>query len=164
MLVTCAALAVALASGVGVPTNLLGSAPREASVTARPAEVQVVDGDTLRLGERVVRLDGVEAPLRGQSCAGADGRGFDCGAMAAESLARLVAERPLTCRVQRHDAFRRSLGACEADGVAVNAALVSGGWALAASDELAAAEAAARAAGRGLWARGGTPPQGWRGR
>jgi cytochrome c oxidase assembly protein Cox11 len=44
-------LIVGALSGIGLPTDLMGSAPREQDWSALAAEVRVVDGDTLRLGE-----------------------------------------------------------------------------------------------------------------
>jgi endonuclease YncB( thermonuclease family) len=153
---------VAAMSGLGLPTALLGSPPREQDWSALAAEVRVVDGDTLRLGDRMLRLAAVDAPDRGQACADAGGRWFDCGAAAAEALSRLVNGRSVVCRVQGHDRFGRGLGTCRAAGAELNAGLVSSGWALAEDDGLAELEAAARAAGRGLWAGGFSRPETWR--
>jgi endonuclease YncB( thermonuclease family) len=143
-----------LVIGLGLPADLFGSAPREREWTVAAAEVRVVDGDTLRLGDRTLRLSGIEAPPRGLRCTDGEGRGFDCGAASAEALARLVSGRDLVCRVNGRDRFGRALGACSAGTANVNASLVDGGWARAseAGGGLAAAEAAARAARRGLWA------------
>jgi len=155
---------VAGLTGIGLPSNLMGLAPREQHWAAAAPDIRVVDGDTLRLGDRTLRLHGLEAPERGQACADAAGRGFDCGAAAAEALARLVAGRDLACRVQGRDRFGRALGICASGGIEVNAALVSAGWAVAGGArqaELASVEAAARDAGRGLWA-GTTAPEAWR--
>lgn len=163
-LLACLALSGGLALWISLPADLLGSAPPEGRWTAAPSEVRVVDGETLRLGERVVRLEGLEAPARGEICTDPAGRSFDCGAAAAERLARLVADRPLSCRLHGHDRFRRSLGTCEAGGAEVNAALVSGGWAVANSDDLSGAEGAARSSGRGFWTGGAVPPRSWRDR
>ena len=154
----------ALAVAVSLPTDLFGSAPSEGSVSAAPAEVQVVDGETLRLGERVIRLRGLEAPARGERCADAAGRAFDCGAASADRLSRLVADRPLSCRLHGRDSFRRAVGTCEAGGAELSAALVSGGWALASSGTLSAAEDAARTSRLGLWSGGAVAPKGWRDR
>jgi endonuclease YncB( thermonuclease family) len=163
-------MAVALLAGVtllffvvGLPGNLLGSAPRDQAWMASPAEVTVVDGETLRLGDRTLRLKGIAAPQRGETCRGGDGRGFDCGNAAAEALSRLLAGRAVACRVQDRDAFGRGLGRCDAEGVDLNGALVAAGFAVASSagrGSLASAEQEARAAGRGLWASG--QPEGWR--
>ena len=163
-LAACFALGGALALGISLPADLLGSAPPGGSLTAEASEVRVVDGGTLRLGERVVRLDGLEAPVRGEACADAAGRGFDCGAAAADRLARLVADRSLSCRLHGHDRLHRAVGTCEAGGAELNAALVSGGWAVASSDDLSKAEDAARASGRGFWTGGAVPPRTWRDR
>jgi endonuclease YncB( thermonuclease family) len=148
-----------LVVGLGLPADLFGSAPREREWTVPAADVRVVDGDTLRLGDRTLRLSGIEAPARGLRCTDGEGRGFDCGAAAAEALARLVAGRDLVCRVHGRDRFGRALGACSTGTADVNASLVDGGWARASetSGGLAASEATARAERRGLWA-GRFPP------
>lgn len=159
-------MALALA-GLGLPANLFGSAPREQDWNAAAAQVRVVDGDTLRLGERTLRLAGLVSPPRGQTCSTANGVGFDCGGAAAQALAQLVQNRDLSCRVQGRDRFGRALGTCQAGGVETNAALVAAGWALAESAggaELQAAEQGARAARRGLWSHPEGAPESWRAR
>jgi endonuclease YncB( thermonuclease family) len=164
VLVAAGVAMVALLSGIGVPPALMGSAPREQDWSALAAEVRVVDGDTLRLGDRTVRLAGVEAPERGQACADAAGRAFDCGAAAAEALSRLVNGRSVVCLVAGRDRFGRGLGLCSAGGAELNAGLVTAGWALAGADDtdLLAKEAEARRATRGLWAGGFRRPEDWR--
>ena len=133
------------------PGALMGSAPGTPDWRALPAEVRVVDGETLRLGDRVLRLYGVEAPARGQAC----GAVADCGGMAAAELARLVRDRAVECRIQGQDRLGRAFGICRAGGVEVNGSLVAAGWASAdalALPALAPLEQAARAAQRGMWA------------
>ncbi|OYW10256.1 MAG: hypothetical protein B7Z53_01385 [Rhodospirillales bacterium 12-71-4] len=160
-----AALIVAGLSGIGLPPDLMGSAPREQDWSALAAEVRVVDGDTLRLGDRTLRLSGIDAPERGQSCSDAAGRWFDCGAAAAEALSRLVNGRSVLCRVHGRDRYGRGLGRCTAGGAELNHGLVTAGWALAYDEDdsgMLAVEAAARTAGRGLWAGSFTRPDAWR--
>lgn len=155
---------VAALSGVGLPPALMGSAPREQDWSALAAEVRIVDGDTLRLGDRTLRLSGIDAPERGQACADGNGRPFDCGAAAAEALSRLVNGRSVLCRVHGRDRFGRGLGVCTAGGSELNTGLVTAGWALSYGDDLPlqAMELAARLAGRGLWAGNFTRPDEWR--
>jgi endonuclease YncB( thermonuclease family) len=164
----CAAVLGAVLIAVAVPGELFGSAPRDQLWTAGPGEVRVLDGDTLRLGDRVLRLAALEVPDRGRAtCRDGAGQAADCAGLAAESLARLVADRALECRVQGRDRFGRGLGTCRAGGVELNASLVAAGWALAeagAQPALGAVEAGARRAGRGLWAAGVSPPERWRAR
>ena len=109
----------------------------------------VVDGQTLRVGDHLVRLAGVAAPVRGQSCGAAP----DCGGVAALQLAALVRERRVACRLGQNDGSGHALADCRADGASINQAVVASGWALASSDsaDLKRAEARARAGHLGVW-------------
>ncbi len=151
----------ALLSGLGLPPGLLGSAPRDHEWSALSAEVRVVDGDTLRLGDRTLRLARIDAPERGQGCTDAAGIAFDCGAAAAEALSRLINGRSVVCIVAGRDRFDHSLGTCRSGGMELNGALVRAGWALAHDDdpEMTPLEAEARRGARGLWAGGFTRPE-----
>lgn len=149
--------------GLGLPGNLFGSAPALQNWSAQPAEVTVVDGETLRLGDRTLRLKGVDAPERGQTCRNATGASFDCAAASAEALSRLLGGRAVTCQIEGRDRFGRGLGRCAAGGLDLNLELVAAGFAIAAPGSrgvLVSAEAEARLAGRGLWSSG--TPDAWR--
>jgi endonuclease YncB( thermonuclease family) len=160
ILVTLCAL---IASGIGLPPDLMGSAPRQQDWSALGSEVRIVDGETLRLGDRTVRLARIDAPDRGQACADAAGRAFDCGAAAAEALSRLVNGRSVLCLVSGRDRFGRGLGQCTASGAELNAGMVGAGWALATETaELQALAADARRTASGLWAGGFARPEDWR--
>lgn len=149
ILATAATLAVLTAALR--PSDLFGSAPRTQDWRALPAEVAVVDGETLRLGDRVIRLFGVNTPPRGTPC----GAVSDCGAAATAELARLTRDRALECRIHGRDNFGRGLGVCRAEGVEVNASLIAAGWGSAdasAVPALGPLEASARQGRRGMWA------------
>jgi endonuclease YncB( thermonuclease family) len=145
-----------------LPAELFGRAPAMTGTVAVPAgQVAVVDGQTLRLGDAVVRLQGVSAPPRGTTCLRPDNSRFDCGASASEALARLLRGFAVSCRLYGRDGAGFLQGLCEAEGRDVNRGIVATGWARARSDSpgFAAAsfgeeESAARAAHRGLWQGG----------
>jgi endonuclease YncB( thermonuclease family) len=124
------------------------AAPAE-ELSAQPTQVAVVDGGTLRLGDRVVRLLGVEPPARGASCADQD-----CAAAATNALAAMVRETPVACRITGMDSVGRPYGMCQVDGTELNSAVISAGWARADATEpkLQQAEQTARAEHRGIWA------------
>ncbi len=158
------AIAAPVVLGVAVPSSLFGSAPAERNWRADAAAIRIVDGETIGLGERIVRLDGVAAPSRGELCRSAAGESFDCGGAAAAALTRLVAGRPVGCRIVGQDSFGRGLGQCEAAGADLNRALVGGGFAVATDTALRGQEAMARQTAQGLWANGAGAPPAWRAR
>ena len=141
-----------LTLAIGLPSNLFGSAPNEQEWRAPIADIRIVDGETLRLGERVLRLANLDAPGRGQACRDVAGARFDCGDAAAAALAGLIGGRDVVCRLSGRDSFGRGLGTCSAGGVELNAGLVAGGFASADGGSLRLMEQEARRASRGLWA------------
>jgi endonuclease YncB( thermonuclease family) len=114
--------------------------------------VAVVDGNTLRLADRVIRLDGVIPPARGQTCLARDGVAFDCGVAAANALAAMLRNGPVDCTLSGADRNGRPVATCSAGGQQLNRAVVAAGWARAADETLLAAEQRARAEQLGLWA------------
>ena len=145
-----------------LPADLFGRAPAlTGTVAAIPAQVAVVDGQTLRIGDTVVRLQGVAAPPRGTACLKADNSRFDCGAAASEALAHMLRGQYVTCKLYGRDAAGFAQGLCEAEGRELNRGIVAAGWARARSESpsFAAAsfgdeESQARTAHRGLWQGG----------
>lgn len=136
----------------GLSTDLLGRTPPAAirTLAAPPAQVVVIDGGTLRMNRQVVRLLGVDPPERGASC----GTATDCGTAAANALAGLVREKPVSCAVRGQDDMGRPLGACHAAGTDLSRAVIAAGWARADTErpDLREAERSARAGRLGLWA------------
>ena len=121
---------------------------------AADGPVRVVDGDTLRIGARRIRLYGIDAPEHAQRCADAAGRPYACGEAAAAALTRLIGGRQPDCAERDRDRYGRSVAVCTLDGRDLNRAMVAGGWALAYlryARDYAPDEAAARQARRGLW-------------
>jgi endonuclease YncB( thermonuclease family) len=125
-------------------------APPSRHLTAPASALAVLGGDTLRVGDQIVRLDGIAAPPRGSACR-SGAREVDCGAASANALASLVHNKPVDCGITGHDDHGRPVGDCQAGGVALSEALVRDGWARAQTALLRQSEDAARTAGRGIW-------------
>jgi endonuclease YncB( thermonuclease family) len=143
---------------LALPAALFGRVPVPSGVLQADApQVAVVDGETLRLSETVVHLQGVVAPTRGMACRTPDGADFDCGAAATEALAGLVRGHSIACRLSGRDHSGFPEGRCEAGGEDINGALIAAGWARAraAMPDLAADEATAHARHLGFWRSGG---------
>lgn len=125
-------------------------------------EARVVDGDSLRLGGREIRLAGIDAPELRQTCLGPRGE-EPCGRQARDVLARLVATGPAECTIVDRDRYERDVALCRAAGRDVNAEMVRQGHAIA-FGRFEAEEAEARAGRRGVWATRFERPADWRAR
>lgn len=125
---------------------------------------RVVDGDTLEIAGRRLRLVGIDAPELRQTCA-REGRTWRCGRAAAHGLARKVKDRDVTCALHETDRWDRPLALCTAGGTDLSAWLAEQGWALAFrryGTAYLAEEDRARAARQGMWSGSFTEPGAYR--
>lgn len=164
---------LALGVPLGVVGGYLAAHPQElVSLLAEPPQpvggvtgrAAVVDGDTITVGDLLIRLDGIDAPESGQVCEAA-GVAYDCGRAAERYLRGLVAFRTVTCSTGELDPYGRTLGFCTREGGDINRAMVAAGWALAYrhyTGRYAAAEEEAREQGLGLWQGRFDRPEDWR--
>jgi endonuclease YncB( thermonuclease family) len=123
---------------------------------------QVIDGDSLIVAGTEVRLYGIDAPERRQTCL-RGGLAWNCGADAAAALRAAVAGREVVCRPRDRDRYGRTVAVCAAGGVDLGAAMVKGGLAVALG-AYAADEREARDARRGIWSSSFDRPAAWRAR
>ena len=134
-----------------------------AEIITGPAEV--VDGDTLRITGRPVRLDGIDAPESRQECEHADGSSYRCGTEASRFLARLIGNQDVRCEVLDEDAYERAVGTCRAEKLQLkcrDGARRLGARVPALSHAYVGEERQAEAARAGLWAGSFDPPWAWR--
>jgi endonuclease YncB( thermonuclease family) len=136
-------------SGMGAPTALAGYP-------------FVIDGDTLRLNGKRIRILGIDAPERSQTCRDANGNDWACGKAASQRLFELISGGPVECTAEGHDRYGRTLATCSAQGVSdLGAMMVREGYAVNYGGYWIA-EASARLRRNGLWAGDFERPQDWR--
>ena len=123
----------------------------------------VADGDTIEIAGQRIRLAGLDAPERDQTCAMADGTPWSCGRIAADRMRELTRGATLSCRGEDHDRYGRLLATCSDGGIDIAEALVRDGLAVA-SGRYLAAQAVARGARRGIWQGDFDRPADWRAR
>ncbi|MCC7271550.1 MAG: thermonuclease family protein [Alphaproteobacteria bacterium] len=128
-------------------------APRSADMVAGPAVV--VDGQTLMVGERRVRLQAIEAP---------DPRAAS-GRRALIELRRVVGRESVRCELVELDRVGAGakpswIGVCFVGDLDLGREMVRRGWARALpryGEIYVIDEAAAKSAGRGMWAKKPAP-------
>lgn len=137
----------------------------EASFSSLAGRADVIDGDTLEIDGRRIRLLGVDAPESGQSCQDESGARYSCGRRAANALAEKIAFKTVSCEQRDLDSYGRIVAVCTVAGEDLNAWLVRQGWAVAYqrySWAYVGEEVVARWNGRGIWAGDFTNPETWR--
>lgn len=163
-------------SGLIIVAACLGAAwattgAANAAATARPGPgnitgaAVVLDGDTLTVAGRKVRLHGVDAFEAEQTCADRRGVSYGCGGHATRYLARLANGRLVSCGGRDVDRYGRLVAVCRVGGVDLGEALVRAGHALAFRRyalDYVDEERAARGAKAGAWAGRFTEPADFR--
>ncbi len=89
-----------------------------------------VDGDSLEIGTRRIRLIGIDAPEYDQSCKDANGKIYPCGRQSADFLAQLIKNRSLVCHIHKKDKYDRDLCTCYVDNTDINAEMIRNGHAV----------------------------------
>ncbi|MDX2307036.1 MAG: thermonuclease family protein [Hyphomicrobium sp.] len=130
---------------------------------------RVIDGDTLEIHGTRIRLEGIDAPEKAQTCEGTKGAAvakiWPCGLAAIRRLEDLAQGKSVTCRGRERDAYGRLIGFCASEDVDLNATMIRDGlaWAFVKySNTYVAAEGKARARGAGVWQGPADPPWVWR--
>jgi endonuclease YncB( thermonuclease family) len=146
------------------PFMLLAMSCSPASAAPFYGTAQNIDGDSLTVGGKEVRLFGIDAPEFNQTCKRA-GQDWPCGAEAADRLSRLVTGKDVRCVSMGVDVHNRILGRCTVDGTDINRTMVASGYAVAFrrySTDYGSAEESAKLAKRGIWAGTFQMPQQYR--
>ncbi|PZF77467.1 thermonuclease family protein [Aestuariivirga litoralis] len=124
----------------------------------------VVDGDTLDIDGKRIRLIGIDAVESSQRCK-LDNVEWDCGSDAADALRNWIGDSLVSCKGGEHDRYSRLLAHCSTRADDIGAWMVSNGWAVAYrrySDEYANLEDTAREERRGIWHSQFEMPWDWR--
>lgn len=142
LLIVCSALA-----------NAQKNAEKTRIQVLRAAEVKVVDGDSLYLGKKEIRLSGIDAPEYHQTCFDARGHEYACGKKSFEVL-KSLAGSDIRCKTVAKDKYKRYVSVCESGGVDINKKMVENGWAVAYkryTHDYDEAEMLAKRQKRGIW-------------
>lgn len=126
---------------------------------------RVIDGDTIEINDRRIRLFGIDAIEGNQQCLDAHGKPWACGREAAKAVRAFIGRSAVSCVVRDHDKFGRDVAVCDVRGLDLNRWIVRSGWAVADErfgSDYVAAEKEAQAARAGIFAGSFTRPSQWR--
>lgn len=121
---------------------------------------RVVDGDSVFVEGREVRMVGIDAP-EGQQMCQKNGRDWDCGEEARRQLQRLTAKNSVRCEGHEEDKHGRLLGTCYVGTTNLNKEMVAIGFAVS-YGKYKSDEQSAKQARLGLWGSEFQRPRDWR--
>jgi len=121
-----------------------------------------IDGDSLRLNGKEIRLLDIDAPEYTQTCKSlSDNAVYNCGRNAARHLRKMLSSNAVSCEGSEIDKYDRLLAICHAGDIEINRQMVSDGWAVSFGAYFKE-EKQAEEAKRGLWAGEFQLPSAWR--
>lgn len=131
------------------PEPVLAEAPPPEARTERIFSPVIAAAGIVRIGDREIRLAGIEAPGAKASCGTS---AWPCGAMARAALRRFIRGRALDCAVPAGASEIPDDAVCSVAGENLSRWLVAQGWAEATDEAYIGIEIGARDDRLGMWA------------
>lgn len=115
-----------LAIILSLPASAQTDRDNDTTTSTSKPRFQVVDGATVKFGRQRVRLFGIDAPEKGQTC---DDGQWRPGPLARKALQDFIGGRPVNCRqVDYDDRNDRPVAQCYAGDDDLQSMIVSAGW------------------------------------
>lgn len=136
-----------------------------ASADSIVGRASVIDGDTIEIHGKRIRLQAIDAIESRQRCILPSGKEWRCGRDSANALAGKIGTATVECRVSGLDRYGRFVAKCFQGGEDLNGWLVANGWAVAYrryGKDYVDEERGARAKRLGIWASRFVMPWDWR--
>ncbi|WP_440907935.1 thermonuclease family protein [Candidatus Pelagibacter sp.] len=100
---------------------------------------QIIDGDTIKINSKKIRLHGIDAPEFKQMCKKpyltisffTFTKDYPCGKISTQKLQKKINNKVITCKILDIDRYKRLIGECYKRNLNLNSWLVSNGYALA---------------------------------
>ena len=92
--------------------------------------VHVIDGDTIKIGNKKIRFSGIDAPELNQYCF-KNGKKILCGVLAKKALLKKIGNKVPKCVIEGKDIYKRILAECFINEKSLSKFLVRNGYAFA---------------------------------
>ena len=100
---------------------------------------KVVDGDTIKINSKKIRLYGIDAPEKKQKCKKtyltisfmSFTKDYMCGEVSTQKLIKKINKQKLNCNILDVDRYKRLIGECFKRDINLNSWMVSNGYAVA---------------------------------
>ena len=100
---------------------------------------KVVDGDTIKINSKKIRLYGIDAPEKKQKCKKtyltisfmSFTKDYMCGEVSTKKLIKKINKQKLNCNILDVDRYKRLIGECFKRNINLNSWMVSNGFAVA---------------------------------
>ena len=100
---------------------------------------KVVDGDTIKINSKKIRLYGIDAPEKKQKCKKtyltisfmSFTKDYMCGEVSTQKLIKKINKQKLNCNILDVDRYKRLIGECFIRDINLNSWMVSNGYAAA---------------------------------
>lgn len=125
---------------------------------------KIIDGDTVHINLKKIRLEGIDAPEIRQMCK-KNKKNYACGEIARDNLKEKIGNMKIRCISSGKDRYRRHLGTCFIKTVNLNKWMVKNGNAVAYrrySKEYTIDEEFAKNNKLGIWSGTFIQPEKWR--
>ena len=93
-------------------------------------EPKIIDGDTIHINEYKIRLYGIDAPEKKQTCIFKKKK-WQCGKKSMNELKKLINNQIIKCKVNDIDIYNRYVAICSLNKININKIMVKKGWAIA---------------------------------
>ena len=132
-----------------------------------------IDGDTIKIKNKKIRLHGIDAPEIKQLCQRtflsififSFQENYKCGEISKKKLEKYVKNNIIKCKVEGIDGYKRILGTCYKNTININSRMVRNGYAVAYkkySKKYLSVEREAKREELGLWKGKFDMPWDWR--
>ena len=93
-------------------------------------KIYVIDGDTIHIGSKKYRFSGIDTPEMKQTCS-KDNKIIMCGVLAKNALIKKISNRPVLCKEETIDRYKRIIAECFINNESLSKYLVRNGHAFA---------------------------------